>query len=357
MKRRVWIRRRDRVRQRYWIGHFKRKSYGAFKFVSPWQQLKETTKIDPKTGEAIHGSVEPDYARFGAGKLKVGEDREIAKLQKELSGLIRQKVERQQLIKELETSKKVKFEEPQEQPKQSKIIIALKKKVENVTPEQIVQRHKTAAGELRKQERDELKERFVSEKKLTPEVASIAIQKYNALLLQDPRGRSLGMDYIFNRAAKLAADESKGKQKVIPGVKTYQDSDYIQVLMDAGYAKHDAESKFFSAPQEEVSKRTPQQFIAFIEKMEQPSLPESLSIDRASEIIDDLVQRRPDLKQHNRITLINKLRQDLKESEKLFKQMDVRGEKEVGGILKDFFNVDKPLKEVLEDEIKSEANQ
>ena len=104
MKQRIWIRRRDRIRQRYWVGRSRKKNYGAFKFVSPWQQLREK------------GRVEPDYARFGTGKLKVGDEREILKLQKELSELQRSKTEREKLIKEIETPPKVKFEE-EEQPR------------------------------------------------------------------------------------------------------------------------------------------------------------------------------------------------------------------------------------------------
>ena len=124
VKRRIWIRRKDRVRQRYWVGRSK-KNYGAFKFISPWKQLQET------------GEVEPDFARFGTRKLRVGEEREILKLEKELSDLRRSKVEREKLVKELEKPPKVKFED--EKPRkeinpEGKFIINLKKKVEETTP-------------------------------------------------------------------------------------------------------------------------------------------------------------------------------------------------------------------------------
>lgn len=322
----------------------KRRNYAAFKFVSPWKQFQE------------EGEVEPEYAKFGTRKLRVGEERELARLEKELAELRRRKLEREKLFKELETPPKIKFEEPEQkikQPAESKIITDLKKKVEKITPEQVVQRHKAEAAELRKQEKEELKGRFIAEKSLSPEVASIAVQKYEALLKQDPKGRNIGEDWIFNRAARLAIGESKGEQKVIPGVKTYSDSDYIAEIQKLGFPERDAQNLFFNLSHENVINKTPQQVAKMVEKIPQleyregmliESKPESPTIEYTSKVLDRLLPRREDLQKLNRISVINKLRKDL---------TDVPDADDTK--LKDFFNMDKPLKEVLKDEIESEA--
>lgn len=356
MKHRVWIKRRDKIRQRYWIGK-RLKNYAAFKFVSPWQQIKDTTKIDPKTGDIIHGNVEPDYARFGTRKLKMGSDRELDRLEKQRK-LLQEDIARlrlQETEKVKEHTIKQKEETPKSKiPKEARIIADIKKKAENLTPEKITQRHKSAAGEDRKTERDIQKEKFeviYKKKGYSPEkiaeLVPIAFRKRDALTKKDPGGRNIGIDKIDNTSAKLAEDEYKGKQKVIPGVKTYQEPEYIDEIKKLGFHERDAQNIFFNLPSEDVINKTPQQVAKMIDKMPGFEIKEGMitevnqttpTVEEASTILDRILPRREDLKKHNRISVINKLRKDL---------TDVPSD---DATLRDFFNMDKPLKEVLKDE-------
>ncbi|MEK6829352.1 MAG: hypothetical protein AABY15_04440 [Nanoarchaeota archaeon] len=333
--------------------HIKKRNYAAFKFISPWKQFQE------------EGEVEPDYAKFGTRKLNVGEERELARLEKELEELRKRKSERDNLIKELETPPKIKFEEPKrkkEPSQESKFIIDLEKKAEKITPEQIVQKHKAEAAEEKKREKQILTETFelkLKERGLKSEdiekAIPISIQKYDVLLKQDPKGRSLGIDYIENRAVKLTLDELKGKQRIVPGVKTYSDQDYIKEFKKLGYSQRDAENEFFKIPSDVVIGKTPQELIKVVERIPQVKFMEGelidtskiipMSSEEASKILDELLPFRPDLQKHNKTDILHKLRNDIKET----------GHVPLS-TLRDFFNMDKPLKEVLKDEkIEGEA--
>lgn len=307
--------------------HLKPKTYPSFKFVSPFQQFRE------------YGEYDPTYVGYSRQK----------KSRRDISKDMLKRLERPPVMDESKLFNAPSDNKSKKIPVQSQIIMDITKKAEGLTEEIIAQRHKREAADKKKEE--QAREEIFRDFSLDPEVKNIAIKKLDVLYKQDPGGRNLNIKNLEKKAIDLAKLEISGKQKVIPGVKTYEDSDYITELTRAGYTRKDAENIFFSLDPNEVIKRTPQQLIPFAEKvsnldleMEEGELVDkskikSMTTDETSDILDKLFQFRPDLKQHNRMSLINKLRRDVRET----------GVSDTER-LRDFFNMDKPLKEVLKDE-------
>lgn len=65
MKRRIWIRRRDGIRQRYWVGR-KLKNYGSWKRDKDIPTIKRKIKlIDPKDIELVEAlQLKPDIEKI-----------------------------------------------------------------------------------------------------------------------------------------------------------------------------------------------------------------------------------------------------------------------------------------------------
>ena len=267
------------------------------------------------------------------------------------------------IIKQLETPPKIKFEEELRKElspkakKEIRIIHEIERKGEGLTEQKIAQRHRSEEGQKRAEEK---KEDPFFDFRLSDNVKSLASKKYDLLLKRDPQGKNVDMNAAKKRAIYLAEEELKGQQKIIPGVQTYDEQEYIASLKELGLPEQEAKNIFFSTPSDEINKRTPEQFATYIDrslmKMGQSEFkegefiekPSTIQADEASSLIDDLIKVRPDLKNYNRITLINKLKSDLRETSSETKGMN-RSEL-VRGLLNDYFSVDKPLKESLESE-------
>jgi len=154
----------------------------------------------------------------------------------------------------------------------------------------------------------------------------------------------------------------KGKQIAIKEVQSFDDSDFIRALVAEGYPKQEAEFLFFSLPPDDLKGKTPKEVVGILEKFTQqePNIIEgefssetklkAISARDTSQLLDQLIEVRPDLKKFNRITLINKLKSDIRDSTLTLKDLGVSGDADLVGKLREFFSHDKPLKEALEGE-------
>lgn len=334
-------------------GHNRRilKNYGAFKFIAPFEQFKQT------------GIVEPEFARFGTKKLKLSSEKKRreaeAKTPENIEEELQEIREAQRVKKPIILTKKPERPEGKLTPDQ-KFIVEVAEKGEDLDEVKIAQMQKSRIGQITESQFDRYSDLSNEDKKRAEKVLL-------NLETKDPKGRSIALNRLIRQAADIVREEKKtGKQTAIKDVKSFEDADFLEALQVAGFPKQQAEFLFFTGiPQDELKGKTPAQVVALAEKLEGAHATgelgegmefssagkfESISQEKIFTLLDKLLDRRPDLKKFNRITLANKLRKDLRESASEFEKKGISGDSEVLGELTSLFSHDKPLKESIEEE-------
>lgn len=342
------------------------KNYAAFKFASPWEQLRKT------------GFVEPDYARFGADRLILPKERKIMELRGELQRLqpekelieITEEIEPLEIIKSTRKIKEISEKDrmalnvAQQKTKPKETTILPPATGKEKTMKQMVHEHKSMAGQKSREEIEKkIGDPFEAIDNWTEENKKRARNILVAKLTKDPRGRDISIPQKIQETIHFVNQEiASGKQKSIKDVVSFHDSDFINALKDAGFSQQESTDFILRLPSEAFIGKTPKDIVKLKEGYEK-EVPvfsegeftsankfESLSTEGVSGLLDKLIAQRPDLKDHNRIQLTNKLRKDLKQSSRELGEQGASTESEIIGVLVTFFSHDKPLKDSLKEE-------
>ena len=312
------------------------KNYGAFKFISPWEQFKKT------------GIVEPEYARFGADKIILPKERKIIELKAELQRLEPQ-TKKPEVIIEEEQAPEIDFSDEGIKEEIRKIQAIQKKQLvketiklppskgKEKTVEQLVHERKSREGQERKtqKELEEVQKRindpFENINSWTEENKKRAGQVLLAKLTRDPRGRDISMPQKVQETINFVNQEiATGRQKAIQEVVSFQDKDFIDALKDAGFSLQDATDFVLRLPREAVIGKTPRDIVRLREEFEseKPTIKgiefvseekmKSLSVEEVAKRFEDILKHRSDLAELSKNPiikkqLVNKLRRELTE--------------------------------------------